>query len=722
MTALRKHTSGTVLSSASTPPSVPDRNDAPTNGWNSVFAINFNNANKAIIASWDKVSAGAKNISQAASDDPSFNVTGVFQPWQFTVGGDGKNIRMAVTFDSGTYTAGAQTFDMTGAEVTIEVGMEWVPNPDQQAFVISDNTTVNTIKSDLDNNSIDAALKTAFENNGVTLPDTAQSRVIQKGLEWQVKNSAGDTGGGFYIFYSQDKDNDEFLTVYKYQKSWSNNLQVLAKEVSKTQPAVIIITIANNPSSGIPAAVLPQLLSLWFNENIGEFNHVFSSLDLAPQISASDKYSWDKPTATSYAVVDQGSLESSIFGVLTMNQENIPGDNHEVSPYAIPTGTDANGADAGFLISGPDFVKYMMLGGAQLIFDGSQPTDFQITNDHLTVSNTKELVWGKFMMDNKKQGSVSNDNYTGDLDNGQMPGGLSMALQNIGVYPPGQVQVTTKGSQWLLTNGEEGSDEYILDLNGGNIDVYLATIIKIQAGGFKMSLNHTFVEIEFVGLTYPYSSDFNVSINYTEQVVLSLQEKGGKQIFWFDQVLKNMVVSVTKTQSAITREIVEGAVTGALALVAVAGPIIEGLSAGAEIGEVTAEGGDAVVDSEAFANAEAENPQAAAQDSEEAAGQAAARSGGRLTNIKNAFATPKWQFVAKLAALSGAVAGVDATATAIAEAAAKEQWEHVPGFDLFANQVIAPYTFPNVEAFDLTSAWLAGSLQVGLKAKTSSGS
>ena len=707
-----------------TSPSVPDRNDAPTNGWDTVFAINFTNANSALTAGWPKVSDQARNITQDYSDPDTgldFKLNGVFSPWQLTIGGDGKNIRMACTFASGTYTAGSKSHDLaptgqSAMEVVIEVGMEWVPDPGQKSFVISNNTTVTTIKADLDTNKIDSNLSNVFTQNNLTLSASANARVVQQGLEWNITD--GKTN--FYIFYSQDKENDEFLTVYQYEQAWKNNLKILASSVSKLQPAVLIVTIANNPTSGIAADVLPQLLSLWFNENIAEFNHVFAVLDLAPQISSSEKYAWLKPTATSYAVVDQGSLDTSIFGVLTMTGQNIPGDNHEVSPYAIPTGTDANGADAGFLISGPNFVKNMLLSGAMAIFDTTDGSNFEIINDHETVQNTKELTWGKFMMDNNKQGSISDDNYDSNLDNKTIPDELTNALNNslnIFLDSSYSVQVTSKGSQWLLTNGQEDSKEYILNKDGKNLDVYLATIIKIQAGGFKMSLNHTYVEIEFVGLTYPYSDDFNVSINYTEQVVLTLQEKGGKQIFWFDQVLKNMVVSVTKTHSAITREIVEGAVTGILAFVAVAGPIIEGLSAGAEVGEVTEEGGQAVIDAETFAEVEEANPVEAEEDAENAANGAAEQTGGKLTNIKNAFATPKWKFVATLAGLAGAVAGFDQSLSAIAEAAAQDKWENVPGFDDFANQVIQPYTFPNVTAFDLKSSWLAASLQIGLKAK-----
>ena len=73
-----------------------------------------------------------------------------------------------------------------------------------------------------------------------------------------------------------------------------------------------------------------------------------------------------------------------------------------------------------------------------------------------------------------------------------------------------------------------------------------------------------------------------------------------------------------------------------------------------------------------------------------------------------------------MAGLAGAVAGLDQSLSAIAEAAAKSEWEKVPGFDDFANQVIQPYSFPTVDDFDLKSAWLAGSLQIGLKAKQSS--
>jgi hypothetical protein len=681
-------------------------NNADTYGWDTAFAINFINANAAVTAAWPSVSSGAKNMSVAASDDPSFNISATLGPWQLTLGGDGKNVRMAVPIVSGTYNAGATKipFDGKNCEVVIEIGMQWVPDPDQFSFVISD-ATVDPIVTALNNNQISSDLQAAFTAHQKPLSSGATALVQMAGEEWLIT----DGSTYFYIFHSTDKFNNEFLNVYQFEKAWANNLKVLAQAASQDEPAVSVITIVNNPTKGIAADVFQALLSDWFNTNIGEFDHVFSTLDLSPIVSSSDKFAWMKPTATSYAVTDQGTMDSSVFGVLTMALSDPPSANHQVSPYAIPSG-----ADGGFLISGPMFLQQMMLAGARLIFNNAPANSFTIDSDGLEVRNTADLVWGKFMLDNKKQGSIAASPYSGQLDNSQISDDLVMALQDIGVPVDSgwSVQVQSKGSQWLLS---QGKDEYILNLNGSNIDVYEATVVSIAKGQFTMSLVNTYVQIQFTDLAYSYSSDFDVHVNYTEQVQLNLQPQDGKQIFWFDQVMKNLVVSVTKTQSAITREIVEGAVTAALSLIAIAGPIIEGLSAGAEIGEVTEEGGEAVIDAETFAEVEEANPEAAEEDAEATASNAADTSGGKLSNIKAAFGTPKWKFVASLAALAGAVAGADTAIDAIIENAAKNQWQHVPGFDDFANFAIAPYSWPNVSGWKLNSATLAGSLQIGLK-------
>jgi hypothetical protein len=684
-------------------------NDADTYGWDTVFALNFTHANSAIVANWPNVNAGAKNVSQVASDDSSFNINGVLGPWQLTMGGDGKNVRMLCPFVSGTYKAPSNSYDLgaKNVQVVIEIGMEWVPDPGQFNFVLSGNTTIDPIKADLNNNKIDAALQAAFTKQSKTLSGSATATMLIKDKEWVI----ADGSVNYYLFVTTDKDNNEFMSIYQFITAWAANLKALKNAVSTDDPAVAVIQIVNDPTSGIAAAVLPDLLSTWFNTNIGEFNHVFSILDLSPVVAKQTNYTWMLPTATSYAVTDQGTMDSSIFGVLTMVQNNTPGQNHQVSPYAIPSGTDA-----GFLISGPNFMQYMMLGGAQTIFNNAPASSFVVSNDGLTITNKDKILFGKFHMDDSPKATIADNGYSGQLDNKQLPQGLINDLQNanIDVSSDG-VTVTDKGSQWLLSTGNANDDEYIVNKKDGNLEFYLATSIYVDAGKFQMSLNHTWVQIQFIDVTYPANSDWDTHVNFTENVPLSLKNESGKNIFWMGQSFaRSMVVSVTQTQSAITREIVEAAIAGAVALLAIAGPIIEGLAAGAEIGAVSDEAGEAVIDEEAFASAEEDNPQAAEEDEEESGESAANQSKGRWGNIKAAFKTPKWKFVGWLAALAGGVAAGDKIVDEILKQAALKQWQNVPGFDDFAETAIQPYTWPNISGFTLKTSGLAGSLQIGM--------
>ncbi len=695
---------------------VADGNDVDTYGWDTVFALNFTHANTAIVNGWAKVNAAAKNVSQAASDDPSYNIAAVLGAWQLTEGGDGKNVRMNCPFASGTYNAGSHSYTLDSTvQVVIELGMEWVPDPGQFNFVLSGNTTIDPIKADLDQNRVDSALQAAFTAHGKTLSSAATATMIMQGKEWVVTD--GTTN--FYLFLSTDKFNDEFLNVYQYETAWKNNLQALKQAVSDDEPAVSIIQIINNPTTGIAADVFPQLLSDWFNANIGNFNYVFSMLDLTPLIAKQTNYTWMLPSATSYAVTDQGTLDTSIFGVLTMVEGNAAGDNHQVSPYAIPTG-----ADAGFLISGPNFMKYMLLAGAQEIFNQAPASSFTITNDGLTVQNSARILFGKFHMDDDPTASIADNGYSAQLDAGNLSQDLINTLfnANINVSSGYSAQVTEAGSQWLLTTGSDNSTEWIVNKNttSGNLDFFQATSIWVESGNFQMSLNHTWVQIQFIDVTYPANSDYDTHVTYTENVPLTLKQEAGKNIFWMgDPTGRSLVVNVTETKSAITRELVEDGVFAALSLLAIAGPLVEGLAASAEVGEVTEDGGNAIIEEQNFQQVEDENPQAAEDNDEDANNAAAEQSGGRWTNIKNAFKTPRWKFVGMLAALAGGVRGVDQLVDAILKNAALNQWQNVPGFDDFAEAAIEPYSFPGVTGFTLNSAGLVGSLQMGLKVSSS---
>jgi len=707
---------------------LPVNKNADTNDWDTVFAIRFNDANTAISDSWSKVSDKAKNVSQAASDDPSFKLDGKLGPWQLTIGGDGKNIRMGCPFVSGTFNSGAKQYDVTGYEVVIEVGMQWVPDPDQFAFSIGDNDTVSTIKNDLNNNKLDDKLIAQFKKNGKTLSSSATASVINQDEDWVIT----DGKVNYYIFYYTDKFDNEFLQVYQFEDAWKNNLKILEESISQQEPAVVIVTIKNNKTEGIAAAVLQDLLSEWFNTNIGEFNHVFSSLDLSPSLSEKDNYHWLKPTGTSYAVTDNGTLENSVFGVLTMTQGNPAPASHQVSPNAIPNG---DGVNAGFLISGTSFMKNMMLAGARTVFDNAPESSFDISNDGLTVTNNKKIVWGRFKKDDKPMYSVSSS-YASQLDNNQLPEKMVADLKGQwvgnpnggGSYVPGimvegfSAHMTQKGMNWYLSSSDEKT-VYLLEVNpkdNTKIDMYTSIIVTIEAKQFKMSLDNSYLEIQFIDLLYPESWEYDVHINYTEQVSLGLKEVQNKQIFYFDKVTKDMTINVTKTKVAITVGIVEDSILAAIGLVAAIAPVIDGLRAAASIVEVTEDAGNAVITTEEFVEA-TEEISDVDQELNETNGllNGAEQVRGGWPAFKNAFTATRWKVLGGIAGAVGAVVGGQAAIEAIMEAMAKNEWEKVPGFDEFANTAIYPYSWPGVDSYDLKKAALAASLQIGLKTQSS---
>ena len=728
--------STTLTSTATTPvPKVvkdlPVNKNADTNNWDTVFAIRFNDANTAIVGNWPNVNSTAKNVKQAASDDPSYNIDGVLGPWQLTVGGDGKNIRMNCPFVSGTYHAGgAKSYDIKGYEIVIEVGMEWIPNPDQFAFSIGGNDKVNTIKTDLNKSILDSTLIAEFKSHGKTLSSSATVSIITASEDWLIT----DGDNNYYVFYNADKYKDEFLQIYEFEDTWKNNLKLLKDAASSEEPAVIIVTIKNDKTEGIAGAVLPQLLSEWFNTNIGEFNHVFCALDLTPALSTKTNYKWIRPTGTSYAVTDNGTLDNSVFAVLTMTQGHTAPSSHQVSPNAIPNKDD--GTNAGFLISGTCYMKNMMLAGACTVFNNEPITSFDITNDGLSVTNNKKLTWGRFKKDDKVIATVSSS-YASQLNNNQLPDQMVADLkgkwiptgQGSGYYDPGimvkgySAHETAKGYSWYLASPDEKT-QYLLELDPNDtskINMYNSMVFTIKERQFKMSLDNSFLEIQFIDLLYPESWEYDVHINYTEQAALGLKEIGGKQLFWFDQVTKDMTVNVTKTKAGITAAIVEASVVAAISLVAVAAPLIDGLRAAATVGEITEETGSAIVSVEAFSEVDEETALIDREANEaNALENGTEQVAGRWPAFKNAFTATRWKVLGGIAAVIGAGVATQEAIEAIMEAMAKSEWEKVPGFDEFANDAIVPYSWPGVDSYDLKNAQLAASLQIGLEAQKSS--
>src|SRR5690606_32275846 len=156
---------------------------------------------------WGSVDSRAKTLTQAASDDPSYQIQASLDPWQLTIGGDGKNINMSVPIASGVYQAGANSYplDGLGMSAILQINMDWIPDPDQKSFVI--NSGVAAIVADLDNDIVDAALIADFAANGVTITSESKLSTVHQGAAWLI---AAADNTFYYLFFSQDKDQNQF--------------------------------------------------------------------------------------------------------------------------------------------------------------------------------------------------------------------------------------------------------------------------------------------------------------------------------------------------------------------------------------------------------------------------------------------------------------------------------------------------------------------------------
>ncbi len=159
----------------------------------------------------------------------------------------------------------------------------------------------------------------------------------------------------------------------------THQLKANAKGNGPEQPPAAVIDIL--PPQGksysiVGKALIQGALNTWFNENLSEFEHVFSVVNLN-LLADKASFQWLKPSNTGYAYADGNTDENSFFGVLcTTEERSIDELTHEISSAAIPTG-----ARAGFLINSKIFLRDSVLGGIPKAFDGAKSTDFQLTSE-----------------------------------------------------------------------------------------------------------------------------------------------------------------------------------------------------------------------------------------------------------------------------------------------------------------------------------------------------
>ncbi len=194
----------------------------------------------------------------------------------------------------------------------------------------------------------------------------------------------------------------------------TNNLKIdLDKPVN-----VLDVALTSGPSSAIDS--ISGALQDWLNDNLQEFNHVFTAVNLNSEVDKGD-FNWLKPTHIGYAIYTEGfdTVDDYIFGVLAMTG-NTKGNNLSpvIDPNIIPTD-----ADAGFLISAPRVIEKMFEPHIESLFANAEDSDFDTQDDGMTIFNLNKLKFTEFKLEDGnsiKDACIDADGFNFSIGSGSV--------------------------------------------------------------------------------------------------------------------------------------------------------------------------------------------------------------------------------------------------------------------------------------------------------------
>ena len=208
-----------------------------TTEWDVVYAINYTTLNNTLANQWQPISIdNYQQIIQIAGMKVPYTLNATFAPWKLTVGGDGRNVRFNCPISSGSLSynlpsgpSGSYTFPTPDptiptypTTIEIELELEWIPDPSQEFFVISDQPTVDQLVPLLNGQTaVPSNLVKLFADNKVNLSSSATVTPITLGLEWSIQDGKAQ----YYILYTNKIGDDgktieaEFLFVYQFSEA-----------------------------------------------------------------------------------------------------------------------------------------------------------------------------------------------------------------------------------------------------------------------------------------------------------------------------------------------------------------------------------------------------------------------------------------------------------------------------------------------------------------------
>ncbi|WP_323117740.1 TULIP family P47-like protein [Burkholderia alba] len=152
---------------------------------------------------------------------------------------------------------------------------------------------------------------------------------------------------------------------------------VALNQVIDDVPVMSVVSLTTDPPlATVSNALTMKALSDWGNANLGDFSHVFATVDLNRSVDR-EQWGFVTPNYTSYAYLDHSSFDDSLFAVLTMTQDRT-GDSisEEMSPLAIP-----RGSVAGFLISQARWLYDLVRPAVMQAYPGLTEKNFLMTAD-----------------------------------------------------------------------------------------------------------------------------------------------------------------------------------------------------------------------------------------------------------------------------------------------------------------------------------------------------
>ena len=159
-----------------------------------------------------------------------------------------------------------------------------------------------------------------------------------------------------------------------------HELVVRKESGNPDDPVVSLIALDMGQSEitpGIGKYAAESAILAWCNGNIGEFAHVFATVNLN-KIIDKDAFAFCNPSYTSYAYLDRTDEQDSLLGVLCMTGKRTGENNiQQISPFTIP-----NDTNSGFLISQKRFLVDLILPTFPVIWPYANANDFEVTSDN----------------------------------------------------------------------------------------------------------------------------------------------------------------------------------------------------------------------------------------------------------------------------------------------------------------------------------------------------